>query len=89
MLHKLFTPGDWFAPKRFGYGAGWPIAWQGWALILAYIGLVAGLVRLAGGDRDLGPLFAPVGVIAATIVLIVAARRHTRGEWRWRWGEQD
>ena len=21
----------WFAPKRFGYGAGLPIAWQGWA----------------------------------------------------------
>ena len=23
---------SWFAPKRYGYGAGAPISWQGWAL---------------------------------------------------------
>ena len=27
---------EWFAPKRFGYGFGFPIAWQGWAVFLAY-----------------------------------------------------
>ena len=27
----------WFQPKRFGYGAGWPIAWQGWALRGGYL----------------------------------------------------
>lgn len=29
MFHKFLEDGDWFAPKRFGYGAGLPIAWQG------------------------------------------------------------
>ena len=23
---------DWFAPKRYGIGCGFPIAWQGWLL---------------------------------------------------------
>ena len=35
---------EWFAPKRYGYGAGLPITWQGWAIVLGY----AGLVILAG-----------------------------------------
>ena len=33
--------GAWFAPKRFGYGAGLPIAWQGWALLAGYIAAVS------------------------------------------------
>ena len=24
---------EWFAAKRYGYGSGLPIAWQGWAVI--------------------------------------------------------
>jgi hypothetical protein len=31
---------DWFAPKRYGYGAGLPITWQGWAVTLAYVGVI-------------------------------------------------
>ena len=62
---------EWFAPKRFGYGAGLPISWQGWALTAAFMGFSIGLaiefaerpvrpVRRAGPDdrrlrRDLRP----------------------------------
>jgi hypothetical protein len=28
---------EWLASKRFGYGAGLPVAWQGWALLLGYL----------------------------------------------------
>jgi hypothetical protein len=28
---------EWFAPKRYGYGAGLPISWQGWALTIAFL----------------------------------------------------
>jgi hypothetical protein len=85
MLHKLFEPGDWFAPKRFGIGAGWPIAWQGWALLAAYVLLIAGLVKLAPADRATVVL----GMIAATALLILIIRKRTRGGWRWRMGEED
>lgn len=69
--------GAWFAAKRFGYGAGMPIAWQGWALAAAYIAILAGATMFAQSWS--------LGIIAlATIVFALIARRHTRGGWRWR-----
>lgn len=75
--------GDWFAPKRFGYGAGLPIAWQGWALILGFTAtvLAAGLLL---APRH--PALFAVLVIVMTIPLIVISAQHTRGGWKWRWG---
>lgn len=34
---------EWFAPKRYGYGAGLPISWHGWALTIGFLALVIGL----------------------------------------------
>lgn len=71
----------WFEPKRFGYGAGLPVRWQGWALLLGYIGVVAGLSLLLI-PRHPVPFYLIVAV--ATVALTVVAARHTRGGWRWR-----
>src|SRR5436190_1565879 len=35
---------EWFAPKRYGYGSGIPISWQGWTVTAAYIAIVYALV---------------------------------------------
>jgi len=76
---------EWFAPKRYGYGAGVPISWQGWAVTIGYIAIVYALVwRLH--DR-------PAELIAAialpTVAFIMITAKTTRGGWRWRWGEKD
>jgi hypothetical protein len=76
---------EWFAPKRYGYGAGLPISWQGWTVMLAYIAIV-GVVAARYGDK---PLVALAIVIPLTTVLLVITARTTRGGWRWRWGEED
>lgn len=34
--------GAWFAPKRLGYGAGLPIAWQGWLLLGGHVAVILG-----------------------------------------------
>ena len=75
----------WWAAKRYGYGANLPIAWQGWAVMLAYFALLAGA----------GFLFLPEQVIAflavtlvATALFLVIVKSRTRGGWRWRWGEK-
>jgi hypothetical protein len=77
---------EWFAPKRYGYGAGSPISWQGWALLAGYIVLIAcaGLLLL---PRN-GPGYASILVILTALFTVIAART-TRGGWRWRWGEED
>lgn len=71
----------WFEPKRFGYGAGLPVRWQGWALLLGYIALIAGLSLLLI-PRHPVPFYLIVAV--ATVALTAVAARHTRGGWRWR-----
>ncbi len=76
----------WFAPKRFGYGAGLPIAWQGWALLGGY-GAVILLLWLT--LRDSHPVMAVALAIIATAPVLVLGARHTRGGWRWRWGWDD
>ena len=48
-------PKAWFAPERYGYGAGLPIAWQGWALIGAYIAVIGVVAwRMMNGKNPRG-----------------------------------
>jgi hypothetical protein len=84
MLHHFLTDNTpWFAAKRFGYGAGLPIVWQGWVLLLTHLALIIG-VTLA---------LAPYGPVALTMVALILGiaplpiyARHTQGGWRWRNG---
>lgn len=73
---------EWFAPKMFGYGAGVPIAWQGWAILLGYVAIVFAAAKLLGGN----PFAVAAIVVPATALLLVITAKTTRGGWRWRWG---
>lgn len=88
MLHKFLEPGDWFAPKRLGYGAGLPIAWQGWVLLVSYVAFVAGLSGAVDRSHWTGWAIWGIGLVAATAVLVIVAKRRTRGGWRWRDGSE-
>lgn len=76
---------DWFAPKRFGIGAGKPLSWQGWLLTLGYIALIIGAVVLF--LKSLLVLFALL--IPATVAFVIISANTTRGGWRWPWGKGD
>lgn len=76
---------EWFAPKRYGLGAGLPIAWQGWAVLAGFLALVAAAGYFLGGN----PLAQASIVIPALVALLIVIARTTRGGWRWRWGERD
>ena len=76
---------EWFAPKRYGYGAGLPVSWQGWALIAGFLAIAA-TVSLVFGHRPIPALAIMVPTGAALLVIIA---RTTRGGWRWRWGDDD
>lgn len=77
---------EWFAPKRYGIGAGQPIAWQGWIVLGLFIAAitVAGLALLP----DHWWLYAWTIVVATAVLTLIAART-TKGGWRWRWGEKE
>jgi hypothetical protein len=77
---------EWFAPKRFGYGAGLPIAWQGWLLTIAYM---AGITLLAIFVAPSKPIVFFAILVPATVAFVTIAAKTTRGGWRWRSGEAD
>lgn len=79
----------WFSAKSHGYGAGLPVAWQGWVLIAGYfvvLGVAGWLDRLGFASTRIAAL---ILFITATATLIVLAARHTQGGWKWRWGKRD
>lgn len=84
MLHKFFEPGDWFSAKTHGYGAGLPIAWQGWALVAAYIGVMLGCGLLVEAGDFASIAIGITGMVLATGLFLRVASRRTRGGWRWR-----
>lgn len=84
----------WFKPKRYGYGAT-PVTWQGWALVAGFVGAVLFLAwGLIGFDRSQPPGFFNLIMFFKFVLLLVMAlwivsKRHTDGEWRWRWGRNS
>jgi hypothetical protein len=76
---------EWFAAKRYGYGAGLPISWQGWAVSIAFIGIVAASGYFLGDQ----PLMLLGIVVPLALALMIVTAKTTRGGWRWRWGEKD
>ena len=75
-------PPFWFAAKRYGYGWGPPVRWQGWVVLAAYF------VLLLAGIRYLGPQrFVATGICVALLttglVIIVAIKGEKPVRWRW------
>jgi hypothetical protein len=78
------NPG-WFAPKRFGIGAGLPLAWQGWAILGAYLAALFACILRWGGHAEVTIAI----MLPLTMLLLLVSWRTTRGGWRWRWGKED
>ncbi|WP_176591085.1 hypothetical protein [Sphingobium sp. EM0848] len=73
----------WFAPKRYGYGSGLPVTWQGWLVLLTFIGVVL-LVQIALTGIA---LILCTGLAIGILCIICALK--TEGGWRWRWGDRS
>ena len=81
--------GIWFEQRRYGLGAGLPIAWQGWVLLAGFVAVMAtgGASLSSVGPGPRAALIAAMIIAAAGF--IVLAMRRTRGGWRWRWGDDS
>jgi hypothetical protein len=79
-------PRYWFPAKRYGWGWGFPHAWQGWVVIALYVALIAAGGAFVSPSRQPG-LYA-AWLVGLTVVLIGVC--WAKGEPpRWRWGERD
>jgi hypothetical protein len=76
---------EWFSAKRYGYGSGLPIAWQGWAVTSAFVALVIAMSLLLKNR----PMQLIAVCVPLTMIFVLICARTTRGGWRWRWGDED
>ena len=75
----------WFPAKRYGWGWGPPVTWQGWVVLIGYVAAVA-LISV-GFPPGIFPLLYPIGIVLATCVLLAICFR--KGEPpAWRWGDR-
>lgn len=82
MFGFLNNDTPWFAQKSFGYGAGPPIVWQGWALLAAHVAVMLGLGLLL---RD-QPVALVGAVLTAAFLPMPLYAARTAGGWAWRTG---
>lgn len=71
----------WFAVKRYGYGVGLPISWEGWLVLSAYLLVVIGSALFMSAVTTL------VVVTVTTPLFVYVAYVRSDAEWRWRHGE--
>jgi hypothetical protein len=80
------APKYWFPAKRYGWGWGFPRAWQGWVVVVVYVALIGvGFVAIPHSIR-------PGLFIAYLLILTVllTAVCWVKGEPpRWRWGKRN
>jgi hypothetical protein len=79
------TPQYWFPVKRYGWGWGLPVRWQGWvALALYFASIYAGVRYLRPRDSVAGFL---VWLAIASIVFGAVVAWKGERPLAWRWGE--
>jgi hypothetical protein len=76
----------WFPAKRYGWGWGLPLTWQGWAVLAAFTALLLG-DGFVFPPRTALPFYI-VGVVGLSVLLLAICL--LKGEpTRWRWGGDD
>lgn len=77
----------WFPAKKYGYGWGMPITWQGWAVVVSYLVLIVAGISLFPVYTETGLLQHVLFTVVLTIALIAVCR--VKGEpAKWRWGNE-
>jgi hypothetical protein len=72
----------WFPAKRYGWGWGLPVRWQGWLVLLTYGALMVLAAVLLSPEQQPVIHVASVAVLTALLVLI-CWRKGERPRWRW------
>ncbi len=76
------TPKYWFPAKRYGWGWGLPVAWQGQTVMAVFaILLLIGAVTLLPGY---GPAtFVAFALLLCVLLVVVCWIKGERPSWRW------
>jgi hypothetical protein len=73
----------WFAAKKYGYGWGLPVRWQGWLVLVLYAALVFGGIRVFIGGKHAAYFVLYMTALSVALFAICAWKGDAP---RWRWG---
>jgi len=76
----------WFPAKRYGWGWGFPLRWQGWLVMIAFVALLAAGVGFFPPATKPGAYFLFVIIL---ITILTGICWLTGEPPRWRWGDKD
>jgi CHASE2 domain-containing sensor protein len=75
----------WFRAKRYGWGWGLPLSWQGWVVLFIWISVFFAGARLLRSPHRLA--FIGFAVLMVGVLTLIC---YLKGEPpRWRWGERQ
>ena len=74
----------WFPAKRYGYGWGPPVTWQGWVVLAVYLALVAAGMFLFPPHVELLPFLVYEFVLTLGLIVVCYAKGEPPS---WRWGD--
>lgn len=73
----------WFPAKKYGFGWGLPIAWQGWVVLIVYVLLITtGSVMLSNPFRTRIWLL-PFILILTILFIFICWKKGEKVKWRW------
>jgi hypothetical protein len=75
----------WFPAKRYGWGWGLPITWQGWVVFIAFFALLVVAFFLFPPARETFSFIVYTGILVAVLAVICYAKGERP---RWRWGDE-
>jgi hypothetical protein len=79
-MHR--TSNVWFPAKRYGWGWGLPVCWQGWAVLFGFFALLgAGFIFLP--PRQYSLEFNVYAVALAGVLVFVCYLKGEPPKWRW------
>lgn len=76
------TKSYWFPAKRYGWGWGPPLVWQGWAVMTLFAGLLIwGAVHFLSSARPVA--FVIFSTLVSLVLVIICWVTGEPPSWRW------
>jgi len=74
--------GYWFPAKRYGWGWGFPSTWQGWGVLVLYLGSLL-LIAYVFPPDDKTTSFVLATLAVSLLLLVVCWIKGEPPAWRW------
>lgn len=72
----------WFPAKRYGWGWGLPVAWQGWVVMAFFVVLLLVGAAVLLPSRGSGA-FAAYSIALCAVLVAICWLKGERPRWRW------